>query len=63
MSADISTKDVYTVKWTTGDTDVCYGRRDFFDLLKELKYRIEGNNVLDGDMIAGTYTVQRRNSN
>jgi hypothetical protein len=46
-------KSVYVVHWTTGDTDTCYGRRDLNDLLKELGYRIEGSNVMDGDMIAG----------
>lgn len=54
-------KTKYTIFWSTGDTDTCYGRRDLFDLLEELKYKLDGSNVMDGDHIAGRLKVENKN--
>ncbi len=54
-----SEKTKYTIHWTTGDKDVCYGRRDLNDLLDELKYKLDGPNVMDGDFIAGRLTIEK----
>jgi hypothetical protein len=49
----------FIVKWTTGDTDTCYGRRDLNDLLAELGYTLDGNEVKKPDgTLAGRVTIK-----
>jgi hypothetical protein len=48
---------IYIIEWTTDDTDRCYGIRDLHDLIEELGFRLEDNEIMDGDKWAGSVRV------